>query len=131
MMQKPDRSMDEVIQEDRRYPLEAYRFLHEGLARAVQSAYGDKPGQGGQQHVTGKQMCEALRALAAERWGMLAPKVLARWKIRATIDFGHMVYLLIDNEFMHKTPEDSVEDFRDAYDFSEAFRDVDDFELTS
>jgi len=57
--------------------------------------------------------------------------VLARWNIRATIDFGHMVYLLIDNEFMHKTPEDSVEDFRDVYDFSEAFRDVDDFELTS
>ena len=52
---------------------------------------------------------------------MLARTVLARWNIRATADFGEMVYLLIANGAMSKTDEDSLEDFRDVYDFDEAF----------
>jgi uncharacterized repeat protein (TIGR04138 family) len=32
-----------------------------------------------------------------------------------------MVYLLVDNDLMRKTEEDSVEDFRDVYAFDQAF----------
>ena len=32
-----------------------------------------------------------------------------------------MVYLLVENELMGKTEDDSLEDFRDVYDFDEAF----------
>ena len=63
----------------------------------------------------------SLRQEARERWGMLAPVVLRRWNIHSTFDFGRMVYLLVDNQLMHKTDEDSVEDFRDIYDFAKAF----------
>ena len=66
-------------------------------------------------------MCLALRDLAVERWGLMARAVLARWRVRGTIDFGNMVYLLIDNNFMKKTEEDTLEDFRDVYGFDEAF----------
>jgi uncharacterized repeat protein (TIGR04138 family) len=52
---------------------------------------------------------------------MMGRTVLARWNIRKSIDFGNMVYLMIANGFMHKTPEDSLEDFRDVYDFDEVF----------
>ena len=60
---------------------------------------------------------------------MLARAVLARWNIRNTIDFGQMVYLLVDNGFMRKTDEDSIEDFRDVYDFADAFEVGEDFDL--
>ena len=128
--------MQDVVREDGRYPQEAFAFLHDGLNRAVAHMHDDgAPGEvectdaGDQKHVTGAQLCLSLRDLAAERWGMLARTVLARWQIRGTIDFGSMVYLLIDNGFMRKTPEDSLDDFRDVYDFETAFVSADEFEL--
>lgn len=126
--------MQDVVREDGRYPQEAFAFLHDGLNRAVvhmrdDGASGDVEGPSEQKHVTGAQLCLSLRDLAVERWGMLAKTVLARWQIRGTIDFGSMVYLLIDNGFMRKTPEDSLDDFRDVYDFETAFVSADEFEL--
>jgi len=136
MTDEPERSMRDVVREDGRYPQEAFAFLHDGLNRAVAHMHDDGASvdvkgaaAGEQKHVTGAQLCLSLRDLAAERWGMLAKTVLARWRIRGTIDFGSMVYLLIDNGFMRKTPEDSLDDFRDVYDFETAFVSADEFEL--
>jgi len=123
MLEHPDRSMEEVIREDARYPVEAYAFLHDGLRQSVKETHGAQT-EGAeplQRHVSGKQLCLSLRRLALERWGMLARTVLARWNVHATIDFGHMVYLLIENAYMKKTDDDSIEDFRDVYGFDEAF----------
>jgi len=127
VVDRPEKSMEEVIREDGRWPAEAFAFLHDGLKRAVAGTHGPDasatamPGQEKARHVTGRQLCEALRALAVERWGLLARTVLARWNIHATIDFGNMVYLLVESKFMRKTEDDSVEDFRDVYSFDEAF----------
>jgi len=118
--------MEEVIAEDGRYPPEAYAFLHDGLAKAVKAVHGR---HGTPRHVTGQELCHALRDLAIERWGHLAQTVLAKWNIHQTMDFGNMVYLLIDAGFMKKTEQDSMEDFRDVYAFEDAFADEGDFEL--
>ena len=125
---KPDKSMEQVIKEDGRYPTEAFSLLQDGLKRAISNNYSHTEKQEGQRHVAGKQICLAIRDLAAEKWGMLAPTVLASWNIHSTMDFGQMVYTLIDNSFMHKTDDDSIEDFRDIFDIAEAFNDVDKFE---
>ena len=127
---QPEKSVEEVIQADGRYPTEAYSFLQEGLAKAVRKAYADGASMSGRHHVTGRQLCCALCDLAAKRWGMLAPTVLTSWNIHATIDFGHMVYLLIEHGFMHKTEQDSIDDFADVFDLSAAFKNVDKFELS-
>jgi len=129
MVNQPERSMEEVIRTDGRYPLEAFAFLHDGLARAVKDAFREDVPEAGQRHVTGSQLCLAMRDLALDRWGRLARTVLGRWNIHATVDFGNMVYLLIEQDFMKKTDEDSLDDFRDVYDFSEAFNVSGEFEL--
>lgn len=129
MYDNPEQAIEDVIQRDGRYPREAFAFLTEGLNRAVKKVHGDAELPAGKRHVTGGQMCQALRELAVEYWGLLAPLVLERWNIRATIDFGNMVYLLIENDFMRKTEEDSLEDFRDVYDLETALAGTDEFEL--
>jgi uncharacterized repeat protein (TIGR04138 family) len=121
--------MEQVIRADGRYPEEAYAFLHEGLSRAVQNAHGAGEHGADQQHVSGEQICLALRDLAIERWGPLARTVLGKWNIHGTMDFGQMVYLLIEHGFMRKTEEDSIADFRDVYDFQAAFAVEEEFEL--
>jgi len=129
MSEEPTKSIEEIIREDGRYPPEAYAFLDEALQKAVREVHGEGVPPSERRHVTGQQLCESLRQMALRRWGALAKTVLARWNIHATIDFGNMVYLLIQHGVMRKTESDSIEDFRDVYDFDEAFRREENFEL--
>lgn len=75
-----------------------------------------------QRHVTGQELCEAMRRYAVEQYGYLAKSVLNHWGVRSTGDFGEIVFNLIEVEQMRKTPEDRREDFENVYDFDEAFQ---------
>ena len=118
-----------IIETDGRYPAAAFQFLHEGLEWAVRKRHGSREGAEVSFHVTGEEICLGLRDLAIKRWGLLAKTVLAKWGIGASIDFGNMVYLLINEDIWKKTADDSIEDFRDVYDFETAFDDAGEFEL--
>ena len=63
-----------------------------------------------------------LRALA--KWGLMARTVLARWNISKTLDFGRIVFAMVDNGVMQKTDEDTLDDFRDVFDFKSAFNEA-------
>ncbi len=71
-------------------------------------------------HVSGQDLCWALRDLAVERWGMLASTVLKRWRINATLDYGRIVFAMIDHGLMQREPHDQLADFEAVYDFDEA-----------
>jgi uncharacterized repeat protein (TIGR04138 family) len=43
------------------------------------------------------------------------------WGVQTTEDFGHIVFNLVEKGLLSKTPEDSLEDFRDVYDFKKVF----------
>ena len=104
------------------YPPEAFEFVREGLSLTVQRVHRDADDlPEGQRHVTGHDLACGLRDLAISRWGVLAGTVLAHWNIHTTMDFGRIVFAMVQSGVMHKTPEDSVDDFRDGYDFSGAF----------
>jgi len=72
-------------------------------------------------HVDGAQLCRTLKNIAMERWGMLAPVVLAEWNITSTLDFGRLVIYMVERGMLGSKPEDSLENFRDVYDFKDAF----------
>lgn len=122
MAEAPKKRIEDVIDEDGRYPLEAVQFVREGLNYTVGKVYGSGDvGLGGRRHVSGTQLCQGLRDLARQRWGLLARSVLRRWHITSTTDFGEIVFLLVDSGWMQKEPQDSLDDFDDVYDFAEAF----------
>lgn len=75
-------------------------------------------------HVSGNDMCWALRDYALCRWGLLASLVLESWKIRETYDFGKLVFAMIEHDLMQKQPGDSIEDFSNVYEFREALDDA-------
>ncbi len=108
------------------YPPDAFAFVREGLHMAATQAHGPEPEMAnpalaGKRHVSGQQLCEAMQDLAIRRWGMMAKTVLNSWHIRYTLDFGKIVYAMIDSQLMQKTDGDSLEDFRDVFDFNQAF----------
>ena len=107
------------------YPVGAFLFVQRGLEFTVQQIHGplddDADFEAGMRHVSGRQLCEGLRDFAIEQYGMLAKTVLRRWRIRACEDFGHIVFAMIEADMMHKTEDDSLEDFVDVFDFEQAF----------
>ena len=121
-------NIEQIILDDGRYCPEAFVFLHEGLEHAVKFIHGEDETSEDDadddldeldEHITGQELCYALCDLAKRRWGMLAKTVLKNWGITETIDFGNMVYLLIEHDLMSKTEADSIEDFVDVLDFDQ------------
>ena len=75
-----------------------------------------------ERHLTGQQLCEAIRQYAVEQYGYMAKVVLNSWGLHTTGDFGEIVYNLIRIGMMKKSESDRREDFDDCYDFDEAFQ---------
>jgi uncharacterized repeat protein (TIGR04138 family) len=119
-------AMMELLQKDQRYHMDAYQFVRESLAYAQRVM--KMPAQSGEaeegkteHHLTGQQLCQAIREYALEQYGYLAKTVLNSWGIHTTGDFGEIVYNLIRIKEMRKSKSDRREDFNDQYDFESAF----------
>ena len=102
------------------YPPEAYDFVQQGLSYTVQHIHGRNAKPRGNRHVSGQQLCEGIRQYALNQYGMLAATVLRLWNIQSTLDFGRIVFALIEAGQMQKTDEDTIEDFRNVYEFKAA-----------
>jgi len=76
----------------------------------------DEPAAG-ERHLTGQQLCEAIRIFALEQYGYMAKCVLNSWGVHKTGDFGEIVFNLIRIGQMRKTKDDRREDFNDVFDF--------------
>ena len=116
-----EKTLQEIVDEVNLYPIEAFLFLQEGLGYSVTLVHGEMIDPNVSRHITGPQLCEGLRSYALVQWGMLARVVLARWSITSTFDFGRIVFALVDAGHMQKTEADTIEDFRNVYDFKTAF----------
>ena len=121
----PQRSLYQIVDEVGLYPFEAYQFVQQGLAYTVQKIHGEAAKELAEndvsRHVRGQDLCDGLRELALSKWGLLARTVLARWNIRRTLDFGKIVFAMVRNGHMQATEEDTLEDFREVFDFTTAF----------
>ena len=132
-MLDPSHPIALLLQEDKRYKFEAYVFLFEALHYAqnvlemgakspTEPTEEDDEPVGREHHVTGQELCEAIRRYALQQYGYMAKTVLNRWGIHKTGDFGEIVFNLIRIGQMRKTPSDTQVDFEDVYDFDVAFK---------
>jgi len=111
--------LESLVAEDPRYKMEAYLFVMSGLEYTLA-----KLRRSG--HITGKELAEGLRDYARSKFGPSAKMVFEHWGVRRTDDFGAIVFNLIGRGILGKTEADSIEDFRNVYDFGEVFeRDYD------
>jgi uncharacterized repeat protein (TIGR04138 family) len=129
-MLDPAHPIAELLRHDKRYHFDAYVFVFEAL-RYAQEKMGlgaisdgdpDEPEGEPERHVTGPQLCEAMRRYAHEQYGYLAKQVLNHWGVTSTGDFGEIVFNLIEIGQMKKTSDDRREDFDGVFDFDEAFQ---------
>src|SRR5262245_42744872 len=129
-MLDPSHPIAKLLKEDPRYKIDAYAFVFEALnyahaslgmgterpAEAEEAAEEGTPREA-ERHLTGQQLCEAIRQYALEQYGYMAKCVLNSWGVTSTSDFGEIVFNLIGIGQMRKTSEDQREDFDNVYDF--------------
>ncbi|MBT4864614.1 MAG: hypothetical protein HON53_05745 [Planctomycetaceae bacterium] len=107
-----------------RYHKNAYQFVFQALQytqeRLDRKRSMSEEGED-EAHISGQELLSGVRDLALEQFGMLAGTVFKRWGIRATEDFGRIVFELVERGEMRKTDRDQLSDFYDVFDFEEAF----------
>jgi uncharacterized repeat protein (TIGR04138 family) len=112
-------ALDSIVANDARYVRDAYIFLRDALdftTKQQKKAKGTTV-----RHVAGPELLDGVRQYALREFGPMVVTVFSSWGIHATEDIGHMVFNLISAGIFGKTEEDSIEDFKNVYDFDEAF----------
>src|SRR3984893_13587479 len=104
-------ALDSILSNDARYARDAYVFLRDALDFTTKQ---QKKMKGTTvRHVAGPELLGGVRQYAVTVFG--------DWGVHGTEDIGHMVFNLIDAGIFGKTEEDSLEDFKNVYDFQDAF----------
>lgn len=103
-----------ILKRDSRYTAEAYFFVRDALDHTVRQL--EMP-----RHVGGQELLDGIRNYAISEYGPVTKRVLSEWGINECIDFGHIVFNLVNEGLLGKTAEDSIDDFSGGYDFTEAF----------
>ncbi len=132
-MTKSLKRIAQIAKLDGRYKVDAYLFVQQSLAFAqlqrgrsrrqpTSSDDDPEPVSPLEPHLTGQELCGAIRLYAQELYGLMAKVVLNTWGVTTTGDFGEIVYKLIEIGEMTKSDHDQREDFDDVYDFKHAFQ---------
>ena len=125
MSQSP--SLDERIANlataDPRYRADAYHFVFRALDFVLerQAKESSELGLDADRHVSALELLDGLRGFALELYGPLARLVLERWGIYRTEDFGEIVFGLVECRLLNKQESDRKSDFRNGFNFREAF----------
>ncbi|HMC24735.1 MAG TPA: Minf_1886 family protein [Candidatus Udaeobacter sp.] len=112
-------ALDSIVKIDPRYERDAYIFLRDALDFTTKQ---QKKVKGTSvRHVSGPELLEGLRQYALKEFGPMVMTVFGSWGIHSSEDIGNMVFNLIGAGIFGKTEKDSIEDFRNVYDFKEVF----------
>ncbi|MFZ1948145.1 MAG: Minf_1886 family protein [bacterium] len=106
--------LERLAASDQRYRVEAYVFVMSSLEYTLARL-------GRRGHVSGGELLKGIKDFAKERFGPTARMVFEHWGVRKTDDFGEIVFSLVGAGILGKTESDSLEDFKDVYDFAEVF----------
>ncbi len=112
-------AVDRIIAEDPRYHRDVYAFVRDALDFTVKQQKKNK--EGASLHVTPSQLLDGIRLFALKEFGPMVSTVFGYWNVHSCEDIGHIVFNLIRKEFLRENDSDSIEQFRDGYDFHEAF----------
>ena len=112
-------ALESLVANDRRYQRDGYIFLRDALDFTTKQQKKIKGVS--VRHVTGPELLDGVRQYALNEFGPMVVTVFDSWGVHSCEDIGHMVFNLIGAGVFGKTEEDSLDDFKNVYDFAEAF----------
>jgi uncharacterized repeat protein (TIGR04138 family) len=111
--------VEQICAKDSRFASDAYHFVQEGLNHTLKSL--KRGGQHAHRHVSGQELLYGLREFALKEYGPMSKAVLNEWGVKATDDFGQIVFNLVSGGVLGKNDTDSPNDFKNVFNFDDAF----------
>ncbi len=117
--------IDTLASRDQRYATPAYHFVFDALDFVLErqerllQAHGESAAS--DRHVSVSMLLDGMREYALDQFGPLARLVLEHWGLYRTEDFGEIVFSLVENRLLNKQDTDRKSDFRNGFNFREAF----------
>src|SRR3989304_2612884 len=105
------KKLQRIIDKDSRYSVQSYQFIFEALdftASRLGKKYNSSREE--ERHVSGQELSEGIRQYALRKFGFMTRTVFELWGIT-------------NSGLMGKTESDSLDDFKDLYDFQTEFED--------
>ncbi len=113
-VQFADEILDRLRERNPRFQGKAYVFVLSALHHVMEGLKEPR-------HISGTELAEGVRCLAIREFGPMARTVLEHWGIHSTDDMGEIVFALVDAGVLIKEDEDRPDDFRNLFDFEDAF----------
>ena len=98
--------LSNILKNDRRFKTDAYYLVMASLGRLMEPL--EQP-----RHVSGCELLQAIRNEAEEQFGPMAGTVLGHWGIQNSLDFGLIVFNMVQEGILSRQETDSLEDFKD------------------
>jgi len=111
-------TVEKIINNDPRFSEEAYEFISDAVIYTTQRI---EKKANTTRHISGQELLEGIKHFAISQFGPLTQEVLATWGITDTISIGHIVFNMVDHHLLGSTEEDSIDDFKNGFDFNTAF----------
>jgi uncharacterized repeat protein (TIGR04138 family) len=112
-------AVDKIFTDDSRYHAEAYAFLRDALEATLKRR--KKARKETSSHVCASELLDGFRVHSLQEFGPMAITVFEYWGVRSSEDIGNMVFNLVRVGIFGKTDEDTMESFREGYNFADAF----------
>ena len=111
-------TVEKIITNDPRFSEDAYEFISDAViytTKKIESSGEEK------RHITGQELLEGIKDFAISQFGPMAKDVLESWGISDSISIGYIVFNMVDHQLLGSTEEDSIDDFKNGFDFDTAF----------
>lgn len=111
-----------ILREDSRFHADAYLFVMAALSRALAGLKTPR-------HLTGAELLGGIRHEAVRQYGPMARTVFEYWGIKNSLDFGEIVFKMVQVGILTKTDSDRLDDFADKDFFDNLFDSVSAYQL--
>ncbi|MCD6404617.1 MAG: hypothetical protein J7M19_02190 [Planctomycetes bacterium] len=104
----------DLARDDGHYDFQAYLFVFQALEFTLKRI-------GRRRHISGQELLEGIKDFAILNFGAMGKTVFDQWGVRESMDFGRMVFSLVEAGLMSKTEGDDISDFAGGFDFDKTF----------
>ena len=108
-----------ITKSDHRFDAGAFFLVREALDFTVERLAAESSGE--KRHVTGPELLNGFRDYTLQEYGPMAATLLEQWGMKSCRDIGEIVFLFIEHGVFGKQDSDSIDDFREIYQFEDVF----------
>lgn len=112
--------VETITQKSSRYQPQAYFFVREGLDQTTKKIQ-KLQARDQNTHLSAQELLNGLREHTLKEFGPMSKLVLNEWGLHSCMDFGQIVFELVEHGILGKKESDQLSDFEGHWSFDDAF----------